>query len=196
MRLIVGLGNPVEEYERTRHNVGIRVVRILGRIFSEHHEAFGDWKNDAKIKAMYAKGKIGGKGVILLYPLTYMNESGGPVQRAARFWKIPASDILVIFDDKDLPLGTIRIRKGGTSGGHNGMRSVMEALGTEDVPRMRIGVGSEISMARKTPAADFVLGKFSKEEEKTIAQTMDRAAKAVELAIRQDIDAAMNAFNE
>lgn len=197
--LIVGLGNPEEEgYKGTRHNVGVGTVKVLGDLFGRNADAFGDWKKRDEFKAMINEGKIGDDKVILMLPLTYMNDSGDAVQPAAAFWKVPLQHTLVIYDDKDLPLGTLRLRQDGSAGGHNGMRSVIERLGTAAVPRLRVGIGApqDGPHGSKIATADYVLGKFSPAERKVIENTMQRAATAAETFIKEGIEAAMNKFNE
>ncbi len=194
IRLVVGLGNPGKKYAATRHNVGARVLEIVRERLAGTGAGFEGFKTSAGFKAEVSEGKIGGAKLVLMLPTTYMNGSGEAVQPAAEFWKIAPDEILVVFDDKDLPLGKLRLRAGGSAGGHNGMRSVIERLGTEDVPRLRVGTGTE--RAVRADAARFVLGKFSPAERKAIKEAEERAAEAVETALREGLTAAMNKYNE
>jgi PTH1 family peptidyl-tRNA hydrolase len=187
--LIVGLGNPGPQYEKTRHNVGVRVV---GTFWADHKEAFGDLKG--KFEAMVAEGRVGTKKVVLMIPGSYfMNESGKPVKDAAAFWKVPAKNVVVVYDDKDLPMGSIRIRGEGSAGGHNGMKSVIEHFKTQKIPRIRVGIGTP--RAKKADAADFVMGKFSPGESLKMHESLVRAAQAVETILTEGLDKAMNEFN-
>jgi peptidyl-tRNA hydrolase, PTH1 family len=180
LRFIVGLGNPGSRYERTRHNIGFRAVERLA----------GDsaaWK-DFEGLGRYAKsGEL-----IVGEPMTFMNESGRFVQALGRFFKVAASETLVVFDDVALPLGKLRLRPGGSSGGQKGMQSIIECLSTQDVPRLRLGVGPQ---PPGMDSADFVLQRFSGAEEKELPKILDAAAGAVELARSQGLEAAMNRVN-
>ncbi len=190
MKLIVGLGNPGKEYENTRHNVGVRVLEVLRQRNAGDEPPAMEKKFDALIWRM----KIGEEKVVLLAPgHVFMNEMGMPVQKAARFWKIQPQDILVVYDDKELPLGRLRLRKNGSAGGHNGMKSVMQMLYTTNIPRLRVGVGTPRS--KDIDAAAFVLGKFTKAEEAVVEPAMALAAEAIETALKEGLDAAMNRFN-
>jgi PTH1 family peptidyl-tRNA hydrolase len=184
--LVVGLGNPGREYNETRHNVGFRCADALVKA---HHLRFDPKK---KSKGKVAEGTIAGKQVLVAKPQTFMNLSGSTVQGLASFYKIPPERILVIFDDLDLPPGTLRIRQKGGSGGHRGLTDIIRRLGTQDFPRIRFGIGRP--PGRMEPAA-FVLQRFSGEDEKLVAQTVERAVKAVELWLTEGINSAMNRFN-
>lgn len=184
--LIVGLGNPGREYEETRHNVGFRCADAL---VQAHHLKYDPKK---KSKGKVAEGMIAGKPVLIAKPQTFMNLSGSTVQGLASFYKIPPDRILVIFDDLDLPPGILRIRQKGGSGGHRGLTDIIQRLGTQDFPRIRFGIGRP--PGRMDPAA-FVLQRFSGEEETLVAQTVDRAVKAIELWLAEGINSAMNRFN-
>jgi len=187
--LIVGLGNPGPQYEKTRHNVGVRVV---GTFWADHRETFGDMK--AKLGSMVTEGKIGTKKAVLMIPGSYyMNESGQPVKDVAAFWKVAPKNVVVVYDDKDLPLGAIRIRKEGSAGGHKGMGSVIEHLGTRNVPRLRLGIGAP--RKKDADTADYVLGKFSAGESLKMQSAVARAAEAVEVIIKEGPDKAMNRYN-
>jgi len=183
MKLVVGLGNPGMQYAETRHNVGFRVVDRLGRLLKVRI-------NDLMCRAFTARAVLDGKGIILAKPLTYVNRSGEAVKALAVKYNLPPEEILVIYDDMDLEVGCLRLKFKGGSGGHNGLNSIIEVLGTKDFPRLRIGIGR--------PTADpvnHVLGHFTAEEKKIIDENIERAAEAVQLAIREGLNAAMNKFN-
>ncbi len=186
MKLIAGLGNPGAQYRGTRHNVGFEVV---DRLASRHGAAFGAAKVDGLIARIRLPG--GTEDALLLKPLTYMNLSGEAVQGLAHYFKIDAPDILIVADDVNLPLGRLRVRKTGTEGGHNGLRSVAQMLGTIDYPRLRVGVGG--SGGREL--ADHVLSRFAPDEIPGIEAAIARAADAAEAFVTTSIDAVMNAFN-
>lgn len=188
-RLIVGLGNPGKEYEKTRHNVGFRVLETF---IDSHRDDFDGPR--AKFDSIVLEGKVGREKTILMYPGTFMNLSGRAVQMAAAFWKINPQNILVVYDDKELLFGAIRIRKTGSAGGHNGMKSVIEYMGTQNVPRLRVGIGTVRS--KKTDAANYVLGKFSPGETIKMHEVLVRASDAIEMTIKKGLDASMNEFNK
>ncbi len=168
--LIVGLGNPGREYERTRHNVGYRAAELLAK-------DAGVKIDRVKFRGLTRACTLAGQKVLLLKPETYMNLSGEAVQLAAMFYKVPIDHILVLSDDVSLPLGKIRVRAEGSAGGHNGLKSVISHLGSQDFPRVKIGVG-----AKPHPdydLADWVLSSFTPEEEKALAPALDHAAAAV-----------------
>ncbi len=183
MWLVVGLGNPGRRYRGTRHNVGWEVVDLLStrwRIpFCGEEE-----------EALVGRGEAAGGAVLLAKPLTYMNRSGEAVEGLVRRYGLRPQEVLVIYDDVDLPVGTIRVRPRGSSGGHRGMASVIEALGTEEVPRVRIGIGRPTG-----DAADYVLSRFAPEERPRIREAIERAADAVEVVLREGIQRAMERFN-
>jgi PTH1 family peptidyl-tRNA hydrolase len=183
MWLVVGLGNPGRRYRGTRHNVGWEVVdRLSARwdlpVSREEEEA------------LVGRGEIAGQEVLLAKPLTYMNRSGEAVRGLVRRYGVQPQEVLVIYDDVDLPVGTIRIRPRGSSGGHHGMASVLEALGTSEIPRVRVGIGRP-----RGEAAEYVLSRFSSEERPLIEEAMERAADAVEAILREGMEAAMNRYN-
>lgn len=185
MKLIVGLGNPGMEYVGTRHNVGFETIDRLS-------DAFSITLNHQKLKGVSGQGSIAGEKVILAKPMTYMNNSGECVGAIARFYKIAPEDIIVIFDDIYLPVGQLRIREKGSAGGHNGIKSIIAHLGSEDFKRVRIGVGE------KKPGQDLashVLSRFSKQEQEAVAEGMDNAKDAVEVMISDGIAKAMNLYN-
>ncbi len=185
MKLVVGLGNPGQAYRNTRHNLGFQVLDGLS-------EALGVSFSREKYRGQIAETTFDGTKVMLLKPMTFMNKSGESVARAARNKVSDPGDVLVVYDDADLPLGKIRLRKGGSPGTHNGMRSVLERLGTQDVPRLRIGVGEK---AGGRDLADHVLSTFRPEEKPAVKEAIDQAVQACRSFLDEGIDAAMNRFN-
>lgn len=186
MKLIAGLGNPTKEYENTRHNIGFMAVDGLAAAYSISVMTL-------KHKALIGKGMIEGEKVILAKPVTYMNLSGEAVREIADYYKIPAEDIIVIYDDISLDVGFMRIRKKGSAGGHNGIKSIIAHLGTEDFPRIKVGIGE------KRPGqelADYVLGRFPKDEREMLEKVLDDVKRAVALMVRDDIGEAMNLYNK
>jgi len=184
LKLIVGLGNPGREYEHTRHNVGFQVADELA------HRYHVTLRNHTKWKARAAKIADIGSGVLVAEPTTFMNLSGWAVREMADFHKLAPADVLVVVDDADLPLGRLRLRTGGSAGGHNGLKSIIQELGTLEFPRLRVGVGRQAGELK-----NHVLGRFSAEEKAHIDAAVKRAADAAELFAKEDILAAMNRFN-
>lgn len=184
--LVVGLGNPGDKYENTRHNVGFLAVDELG-------ERGGFPIQRLKHKALTNTAVIGGQGALVMKPVTFMNLSGEAVGEAARFYKIAPDHVLVISDDVDLPLGKLRIRTVGSAGGHNGLKSIIQHLGTDQFPRLKIGVGGKPHP--DYDMADWVLGKLQGEDKKVIDEAVKRAADAVECYLRDGPQKAMNRFN-
>ena len=184
--LIVGLGNPGEKSERTRHNVGFLVVDALA-------ERLGVPVQKLKHRALTNTVRLAGQKALLMKPVTFMNLSGEAVGDAARFYKLPPERVLVISDDTALPLGKLRLRKGGSAGGHNGLKSIIQHLGTDQFPRLRLGVGEK--PRPDYDMADWVLGRLQGEDWKAMEAAVDRAADAVECVLSQGVDAAMNRFN-
>jgi PTH1 family peptidyl-tRNA hydrolase len=184
VKLIVGLGNPGREYEHTRHNVGFQVAEELARRYAVTLKGQTKWKARA--------AKIGGigDGVLLAEPTTFMNLSGWAVREIAGFHKLLPADVLVVVDDADLPLGRLRLRTGGSAGGHNGLKSVIQELGTMEFPRLRVGVGRQAGELKA-----HVLGRFSDDERAQIDAAVQRAADAAELFAKESILAAMNRYN-
>lgn len=185
MKLVVGLGNPGQAYQNTRHNLGFQVL-------DELCESMGMSFSREKYRGQIAEGVVDGAKVLLLKPLTFMNKSGESVARAARNRVSEPGDILVVYDDVDLPLGKVRLRKGGSPGTHNGMRSVLERLGTQDVPRLRLGVGEN---TRSRDLSEHVLGAFRPEEKPVVEEAVQRAVEACKCFLEVDIDTVMNRFN-
>jgi PTH1 family peptidyl-tRNA hydrolase len=184
MKLIVGLGNPGGEYERTRHNVGWRVVEAFARKFRievSRHE-----KN-----ALTGTGRVAGGSVLVAKPLTYMNLSGDAVRLLVNAYLETPADMIVVYDDIDLPLGKLRIRPNGSAGTHNGMRSIIGEIATENFPRLRVGIGA----SEQGRLRDYVLDEFSPEEEPIVARAVERAVDALVLFVRGDLKRAMNQFN-
>lgn len=185
MKLIVGLGNPTEKYQGTRHNVGFEVIDTLVEKYNVPLDII-------KHKGMYGKGKIEGQTVILLKPMTFMNLSGESVSAVAKYYKIPSEDIIVIYDDINLDVGRLRIREKGSAGGHNGIKNIISHLGTEEFPRIRVGVGMKPS---KMDLADYVLSHFSENDQALMNQGYERACEALKLLLVDDIPQAMNKYN-
>ena len=186
MYLIVGLGNPGRQYEATRHNMGFDVI---DRLVEEYRIPQGG----VKFNAMYGKGIIGGQQALLMKPLSYMNLSGGPVRDMIHYFKIdPETEMVVIYDDIDLDPGQLRIRKQGSAGGHNGIKSIIAQLGTQNFYRVKIGVGAK---PKGWDLADYVLGRFSPQERELVDQAILQAAEAVEMILAEGIEAAMNHYN-
>ena len=184
--LVVGLGNPGEKYENTRHNVGFLTIDQIA-------EGEKIPVQRLKHRALTNTARLGGAKVLLMKPVTYMNLSGEAVGEAARFYKIPPDHVLVISDDVSLPLGKLRIRKGGSAGGHNGLKSIIQHLGTDQFPRVKIGVGEKPHP--DYDMADWVLSRFVGEDLKTITAAVERAAQAAACVIQEGPDKAMNKFN-
>ena len=186
MYLVVGLGNPGKQYEATRHNMGFDTV---DRLVEDYNVPQGG----VKFNAMYGKTMIGGEKVILMKPLSFMNLSGGPVREMANYFKIdPESELIVIYDDIDLEPGQLRIRKQGSAGGHNGIKSIIAHLGTEEFSRIRVGVGDK---PKNYDLADWVLGHFPKEQLDDVRAGIDKAVKAVPVVLDRGIEEGMNEFN-
>lgn len=183
MYLIVGLGNPGKDYKETRHNAGFMVMDALAAKLKINFDR-------KKFKGQVAEGRIGTEKVVLLKPETFMNLSGESLIEAANFYKIEESQILVIFDDVSLDVGKIRIRKKGSAGGHNGIKSIISHLGTENFPRIKVGVG-----AAKRDLVRHVLGKFSNEEKIVLDQALHAARDAVFSILENGIDSAISEYN-
>ncbi len=184
--IIVFLGNPGKKYEKTRHNVGFMVAESLA-------SSKGLKINKIKFKSLTERCTIGGETCLLLLPQTYMNLSGEAVLQASNYYDIAPENIIVISDETSLPVGKIRIRKSGSAGGHNGLKSIISKLGTNNFPRMRIGVGSPVH--EDYDMADWVLAGFTGEDAKVIKATVERSVSAIEVYITQGADQAMSQFN-
>jgi PTH1 family peptidyl-tRNA hydrolase len=182
IRLVAGLGNPGAEYNQTRHNVGFSVVDSLASEWGL------TWEKSKAWHALWAKGEH----AILVKPASYMNRSGEPLSAIANFYKIAPSEILVVLDDLALELGRLRLRPDGGPGGHNGLESIIMRLGTEAIPRLRIGIGA----APSEGSVDYVLGRFFEEERPVVEKAIGRATEAVKCAIDKGVLSAMNLFNK
>lgn len=182
--IIAGLGNPGRKYENTRHNLGFITVDKIA-------EDNGISVKKIKFKSLVGEGVIGSDKVILMKPQTFMNNSGEALREIVNFYKIPPENLIVIYDDFDIPIGSIRVRKFGSAGTHNGMRSVIRLLGFDNFPRIRIGIDSTI----KNELIDFVTGGFRKEEVPLLEEAVTNAAAAAETIVTKGIDLAMNRYN-
>jgi PTH1 family peptidyl-tRNA hydrolase len=171
MKLIVGLGNPGTKFERTRHNLGFRVINQLAQEIG-----IGNWKEETKFNALIAQGSFNDQKITLAKPKTFMNNSGLAVQAIANYYKIPIEEILIVHDDIDLLLGEIKIQKGRGSAGHKGVQSIINHLGTKDFIRIRIGIKPENNKLLEIETEKFVLQKFTLQEEKIIQETIKKAA--------------------
>lgn len=185
MALVVGLGNPGVKYDGTRHNIGFDCL-------NEFRTKMGSAHLQTKFEGQFAKGRIGERDVCLVWPLTFMNCSGRCVSQFARFYKVEVGNILVICDDLSLPLGKLRLRKSGSSGGQKGLSDIIQSLGTQDVPRLRIGIDAT---PENWDTADFVLSKFSSSERNVVDQSLVFAGQAISTWIDDGMDVAMNKFN-
>lgn len=186
MYVIAGLGNPEKKYFHTRHNVGFDVIDALS-------ERYNIGLTETKFKAAYGKGRIGDERVILVKPLTYMNLSGEAIAPICNYFKIdPKERLIVISDDVELDVGKLRVRPKGSAGGHNGLKSIIAKLCTDEFKRVRVGVGKK---PREWDMVDWVLGHFDDEDVPKIKEGIDTAADAIEEIIRNGVDSAMNSFN-
>ena len=184
MKIIAGLGNPGKEYENTKHNVGFLTIDILA-------EKYDIKVNKIKFKGLVGEGMIGTEKVILVKPQTYMNLSGQCIREIVAFYKLDMEDLVVIYDDIDLPMGNLRIRKKGSAGTHNGMRSIIYDLQDDGFPRVRVGIGGE----RKGDLANYVISGFSGDDRKLIEEAIVKAADAVACLVEDGIDRAMVDYN-
>jgi peptidyl-tRNA hydrolase, PTH1 family len=199
MRLLVGLGNPGREYAATRHNIGFEVLDTFASRLGWIGSSPGEFERMAKTKfeGLVYDGTLslsggGSEKVLLLKPMTYMNLSGRSVQAAMAFYQLTPPDIMVVLDDLALPCGKLRIRPGGSDGGHNGLKDIQRALGTPQYPRLRIGIDPP---PPRVPGRDYVLGRFSEEQRKLVDPALNRAAGALVTWIDKDIETAMSQFN-
>ena len=184
MIVIAGLGNPGRQYERTRHNMGFLTI-------DEFAAAHGIDVRRIKHKALIGEGRVAGEKVLLVKPQTYMNLSGESLREVMNYYDVPMENLIVIYDDMDLETGTLRIRKKGSSGSHNGMKSVIYQLQSDEFPRIRIGIGS----ASQADWKDYVTGQVTEKEAPVLAEAIREAAAALECIITEGIDIAMNRFN-
>ncbi|MGM0396551.1 MAG: aminoacyl-tRNA hydrolase [Bacillota bacterium] len=185
MIVIAGLGNPGSKYSETRHNVGFNVVDKLA-------ESNGIKLNRLRFKALTGEGFIGNEKVLLVKPSTYMNNSGESIREVMDFYKLPPENLLVVVDDIDIDFATIRLKKKGSAGSHNGLKSIIYHIQTDNFPRLKVGIGKKPSYY---DLADFVLSRFSSDEKKLMDKAVDRAAAAAEDFVKNGIDKAMNEFN-
>ncbi len=183
MKLIVGLGNPGKKYEKTRHNVGFRVIDFLG----DKYKIDVDKEN---FKGLVGRGVICNQDVMLFKPQTFMNLSGNAVLAITQFFKIALEDVIIVFDDMALPVGKIRLRLAGSSGGHNGMQNIIDLLHTQDIKRIRLGIGEPTFNS-----VDYVLGRPTAEEEKEISFAVEKAVSAIEETLMHDFNFAMTKYN-
>lgn len=186
MKLIIGLGNPGKEYEETRHNVGFKALDAIAIKFNINI-------TDKKFRAFCGSGIISGEKVLLIKPQTYMNLSGESVRKAMDFFKLSNEDIVIIYDDISLAPGQLRIRKKGSAGGHNGIKSIISHVGSEEFLRIKVGVGDKPA---GRDLADYVLGKISGNEQGLMKDAYSDIVDAIELILNSDIDVAMNRFNK
>jgi len=185
MKIICGLGNPGKEYEATRHNMGFITMEVLA-------DRLGISMNKLKFKALIGEGRMDGEQLLLVKPQTYMNNSGESLRELVNFYKLSPEDLMVVYDDIDLPLGTVRVRPFGGPGTHNGMRSIVAQLGTDRFPRVRVGVGGN----GQIPLASFVTGRWTEEERPVLADAVSTAADACQLFLTRGINDCMNATNK
>jgi len=208
MKLIIGLGNPGQKYEDTRHNAGFAALDF----FKNNLSGFSDWQNSEKFKAEISEGEIGGspspnasgfgginQKIILAKPQTFMNLSGQTAAALVNFYKMEISEIIVLHDDLALPLGQIRLSQNSASAGHNGVQSIIENLGSQNFSRIRIGIkpakSSFLTRFFKTPAEKFVLQKFSENEKKELSKVIEKTNEALKTVIVENLQSAMNKFN-
>ncbi|MFE1746866.1 aminoacyl-tRNA hydrolase [Coleofasciculus sp. H7-2] len=186
-QLIVGLGNPEPKYEKTRHNIGFEAIDALARSWQISQS------ENRKFQGEFGEGRgLHGDKVGLLKPLTYMNLSGQAIRAVTDWYKLPPESVLVIYDDMDLPLGKIRLRLSGSAGGHNGMKSAIAHLGTQNFPRLRIGIGKSKA---EQDAVSHVLGRFSPDESQTLSDVLQLVVEAVELSLKQGFEKSMSLYN-
>ncbi len=183
MKCIVGLGNPGKKYEGTRHNLGFNVIAKIA-------EKLNVDTTQQKFNSIFAKTQVKGETILLVQPLTFMNRSGQAVREVVDFYKLDMDDLLVIYDDKDFNIGQVRLRKQGSAGGHNGIKSIINSLGTNEFNRMRLGIG-----APEYDQINHVLSKFYPEEQKVIDKVIDHAAEAVIYFANNTMDNTMNKYN-
>lgn len=185
--LVVGLGNPEPKYDRTRHNIGFEVVDNLA-------ETWGlVWKENKRFQGLVAEGTaVAGKKIRLLKPLTYMNRSGQSVRAVIDWYKISPQAVFVTYDEMDLPVGRLRMRLSGSAGGHNGMKSIISHLGSQEFPRLRIGIGKSTG---KKQTVSHVLGKFAPDESKIIKEVLDLSTDAIAMSLTKGVEKSMSFYN-
>lgn len=191
MKLIVGLGNPGEEYAKTRHNVGFQIVDLLRKKLE-----FDEFKLKKKFDTQLSEGTLKDEKILLAKPMTFMNLSGRSVQQLSKFYDIKPEDIFVIYDDLDFDVGTMKIRKKGSAGTHNGMISIIQSLGSENFKRFRVGIESRTDEQKgKFSGKDYVLGRFTSQEEKLMQNIRKKCVEAILYAFEHGINEAMNKYN-
>ena len=186
MYIVAGLGNPGNEYQMTRHNIGFEVIDYLA-------EQYNVKVNKLKFKSLYGETNLGGEKVYLVKPQTYMNLSGEAIREFCAFYKIPSENVIIINDDISLEAGKVRIRRKGSAGGHNGLKSIIYQLGTDEFPRIKMGVGAP--KHEGYDLADYVLGRFTKDEIPILEDAIIRASKAAVEIVREGVDSAMNKYS-
>jgi peptidyl-tRNA hydrolase, PTH1 family len=189
-KLLVGLGNPGTKYDRTRHNIGFTAIDALAQ----------SWQiplaNAAKFKGIFGEGLgVNGEKIRLLKPQTYMNRSGESIQAVLNWYKLSPESVLVIYDEMDLPVGRIRMRLSGSAGGHNGMKSTIAHLNTQNFPRLRIGIGKPPQKVDDSDTVSHVLGKFAPDETAIVSKVLNLVLDAVELSLKQGVEKAMSLYN-
>jgi PTH1 family peptidyl-tRNA hydrolase len=183
--VVVGLGNPGKDYTNTRHNIGFNTVDLIGKRNNIN-------LNKIKFNSIYGEGNIGGEKILLVKPQTYMNNSGTSVRDISQYYKIPIENIIVVVDDIDIDFSSVKLRAKGSAGSHNGLKSIINHIQRDDFPRVKVGIGKKYE---KQDLADFVLSRFSKDEQIDIDISIITAAEAVESIIKDGIDTAMNKYN-
>ncbi|WP_409303644.1 aminoacyl-tRNA hydrolase [Peribacillus sp. SCS-155] len=186
MKIIIGLGNPGRQYEKTRHNIGFEVIDALS-------DKWNIQLDQAKHKGIYGTGVKNGEKILLLKPLTYMNLSGESIAEVMNFYKADLQDIVLLYDDLDLPVGKIRLRQKGSAGGHNGIKSAIAHLGSQEFNRIRIGIGRP---AGRMPVTDYVLGRFTQEEWNEMGKVIEKTVDACDDWIQRPFLQVMNDFNK
>ena len=187
--VVVGLGNPGPRYAATRHNLGYRVVSLLAQRMAGRFKVLK--MPSARVEVV--EGRLAGHPVVLVRPLSYMNDSGAPVAGVARYYKVPPEHVVIVHDELDLPFGSMRLKRGGGDAGHNGLRSITVALGSSEYNRVRVGIGRPPG---RTSGADYVLREFAAAERAELPYEIDRAADAVETLLGDGLDAAQNDYND
>jgi PTH1 family peptidyl-tRNA hydrolase len=187
--VVVGLGNPGPRYAATRHNLGYRVVSLLAQRMAGRFKVLK--MPSARVEVV--EGRLAGHPVVLVRPLSYMNDSGAPVAGVARYYKVPPEQVVIVHDELDLPFGSMRLKRGGGDAGHNGLRSITVALGSSEYNRVRVGIGRPPG---RTSGADYVLREFAAAERAELPYEIDRAADAVETLLGDGLEAAQNDYND
>jgi len=191
MKIIIGLGNIGKEYEKTRHNAGFQIVDLLRKKMG-----FDEFKEKSKFDAIMTEGIFGKEKIILVKPTTFMNASGKAARKIVDFYNVELENVFVIFDDLDFQVGEMKIRKKGSGGSHNGMKSILASLGNNEFPRIRIGIESRTDKQKSMfEGKDFVLGRFTESEEKIMKKIRERSCEAIIVGIEKGIDEVMNIYN-